>query len=67
MISTLPFVWLPLQPDMGLLEQLYVLGWVIGPINLTLIILLTSRPPQLFMIILNLIFNKIESMVIFVR
>ena len=46
MVSTIPFVWLPVQPDMGLLGQLYVLGWATGPINLTLIILVTNRPPQ---------------------
>ena len=45
-IFTLPFVWLPLQPDMGLLGQIYVLRWATGPINLTLIILVTNRPPQ---------------------
>ena len=31
---------------MGLLGQFYVLGWATGPINLTLIILVTNRPPQ---------------------
>ena len=45
-IFTLPFVWLPLQSDMGLLGQLYVLEWATGPINLTLITLVTDRPPQ---------------------
>ena len=37
-ISTLPFVWLPLQPDLGLLGQFYILGWARGPIYATLII-----------------------------
>ena len=46
MVSTLPFVWLPVQPNMGLLGQLYVLEWATGPISLTLIILVTNRPPQ---------------------
>ena len=45
-ILNLPFVWLLLQPDMGLLEQIYILGWATSPINLTLIILVTNRPPQ---------------------
>ena len=37
-ISTISFVWLSLQLDMGLLGQLYVIGWATGPINLILII-----------------------------
>ena len=45
-IFTLPFVWLPLQSDMGLLGQVCILGWATGPINLTLIILATGRPPH---------------------
>ena len=48
-IFTLPFVWLPLQFDMGLLEQICILGWATDPINLTLIILVTNRPPQLLL------------------
>ena len=31
---------------MGLLGQVCLLGWVIGPINLTLTTLVTDRPPQ---------------------
>ena len=45
-IFTPPFVWLPLQSEMGLLGQICILGWATGPINLTLIILVTNRPPQ---------------------
>ena len=45
-IFTLPFVWLPLQSDMGLLGQVCLLGWATGPINLTLIILVTNWPPH---------------------
>ena len=47
-IFTLPFVWLPLQSDMGLLEQICILGST-DPINLTLIILVTNRLPQLLL------------------
>ena len=54
-IFPLPFVWLPLQSDMGLLGQACLLGWATGPINLTLVTLVTDRPPQY---IYNLVLKK---------
>ena len=43
-ISTLPFVWLPLQPDLGLLGRFYVLGC--GSNLHDFDNLLINRPPQ---------------------
>jgi len=47
MIFTIPFVRLPLRSDLGLLGQICILGWATGLIKLTLIVLVTDRPPQL--------------------
>ena len=56
MILTLPLVWLPLQSDMGLLGQVCLLGWATGPINSTLITLVTNRPSQIqICLVLNFI------------
>ena len=54
-ISTISFVWLSLQPDMGLLGQLYVIGWATGPINLILIIYWLTGPHTYEMHVIRLI------------
>ena len=46
-IFTIPFVWLPLRSDLGLLGQICILAWATGPIKLILIVLVTDQPPQL--------------------
>lgn len=50
-ILTLPLVWLPLQSDMGLLGQVCLLGWATGPINSTLITLVSDRPSHIYILI----------------
>ena len=55
-ILTLPLIWLPLQSDMGLLEQVCLLRWATGLINSTLITLVTDQPSQVIIHSSNVFF-----------
>ena len=60
-LFTIPFMWLPLRSDLGLLGQICILGWATGPIKLTLTALVTDRPPQFLFFMFYLFYFFIQN------